>query len=100
MLMSAVADVHVCVLAASPYYIYDLQDKHVDEGRRVTWRCEARGVPAPTYTWLKVSTDTCCRHLHLVEKLFRNIPAPTYMAPSDFLAMFLFIVIYVVSKNI
>ena len=43
------------VSPAAPYFIYDLHDQHVDVGRRLTWRCEARGQPAPTYAWLKVS---------------------------------------------
>ncbi|KAL8623497.1 hypothetical protein ACOMHN_015705 [Nucella lapillus] len=38
---------------SEPYFIYDLHVQHVDEGRRLTWRCEARGVPSPTYSWLK-----------------------------------------------
>ncbi|XP_076455700.1 contactin-like isoform X2 [Babylonia areolata] len=38
---------------STPYFIYDLHDQHVDEGRRLTWRCEARGVPSPTYSWFK-----------------------------------------------
>lgn len=42
----------VCV-PAEPYFSYPLTDQHVDVGSRLSWHCEARGKPPPTYTWYK-----------------------------------------------
>lgn len=42
----------VCV-PAEPYFSYPLTDQHVDIGSRLSWHCEARGKPPPTYTWYK-----------------------------------------------
>lgn len=39
---------------AKPDFIVPLMDQHLDKGtRQLTWRCEARGVPFPEYTWYK-----------------------------------------------
>ncbi|XP_046563536.1 contactin-like [Haliotis rubra] len=38
---------------AVPYFIYPLRDQHADISSKLTWRCEARAVPNPTYMWLK-----------------------------------------------
>ncbi|XP_071103024.1 contactin-like [Haliotis cracherodii] len=38
---------------AIPYFIYPLRDQHADINSKLTWRCDARAVPNPTYRWLK-----------------------------------------------
>ncbi|XP_053377933.1 contactin-4-like isoform X2 [Mercenaria mercenaria] len=39
---------------SKPDFIVPLTDQHLDKGtRQLTWRCEARGVPFPVYTWLR-----------------------------------------------
>ncbi|XP_076456071.1 contactin-like [Babylonia areolata] len=40
-------------LAARPYFVAPLRDQHADVGSQLTWRCDARGNPGPTYTWYK-----------------------------------------------
>ncbi|KAK7493986.1 hypothetical protein BaRGS_00014868 [Batillaria attramentaria] len=40
-------------IQAEPYFSYPLTDQHVDLGSKLTWHCEARGKPTPTYTWYK-----------------------------------------------
>jgi len=45
---------NICVLPAKPYFVMPLQDQHLDTGtRQLTWRCEARAVPFPVYSWYK-----------------------------------------------
>ncbi|PVD35688.1 hypothetical protein C0Q70_02651 [Pomacea canaliculata] len=41
------------VLGARPYFISPLRDQHADLYSQLTWRCDARGRPPPTYTWFK-----------------------------------------------
>ncbi|WAR26777.1 CONT-like protein [Mya arenaria] len=37
-----------------PYFVMPLHDQHLDTGtQQLTWQCEARSVPFPTYTWYK-----------------------------------------------
>ncbi|GFS00043.1 contactin [Elysia marginata] len=43
---------HVTVKAI-PSFPRPLRDQHLDLGSQLTWRCEARAVPRPVYTWLK-----------------------------------------------
>ncbi|KAK6180834.1 hypothetical protein SNE40_008813 [Patella caerulea] len=38
---------------AKPYFTQILKDEGVTEGSKVSWRCEAKGEPAPSYTWIK-----------------------------------------------
>ncbi|XP_070192772.1 contactin-like isoform X2 [Littorina saxatilis] len=38
---------------SEPYFSYPLADQHIDLGSRLTWHCEARGIPPPTYRWYK-----------------------------------------------
>lgn len=38
---------------SEPYFSYPLTNQHVDVGSRLTWHCEARGKPTPTYIWYK-----------------------------------------------
>ncbi|KAH9496082.1 hypothetical protein Btru_012690 [Bulinus truncatus] len=50
-------------IEARPFFVFPLKDQHIDVGRQMTWRCEAGGVPRPTYQWFKngvliLSTDT------------------------------------------
>ncbi|KAK7478536.1 hypothetical protein BaRGS_00030208 [Batillaria attramentaria] len=40
-------------LAAHPYFVAPLQDQHADVGSQLTWRCDARGSPPPSYLWYK-----------------------------------------------
>ncbi|RUS76986.1 hypothetical protein EGW08_015243 [Elysia chlorotica] len=40
-------------LKARPNFPYPLQNQHLDEGSDFEWRCNAVGVPLPTYTWFK-----------------------------------------------
>ncbi|KAL8610221.1 hypothetical protein ACOMHN_038916 [Nucella lapillus] len=40
-------------IQSEPYFSYPLMDQHVDLGSRLSWHCEARGRPAPTYIWYK-----------------------------------------------
>ncbi|XP_025106853.1 contactin-like isoform X2 [Pomacea canaliculata] len=46
---------YVLNIQAEPYFSYPLDDQHVDVGGRLTWHCEARGKPTPTYLWYKNS---------------------------------------------
>ncbi|BFZ22584.1 hypothetical protein BsWGS_25623 [Bradybaena similaris] len=41
------------IIEARPFFIFPLTDQHVDIDRQFTWRCEAMGIPRPTYTWFK-----------------------------------------------
>ncbi|CAL1534451.1 unnamed protein product [Lymnaea stagnalis] len=51
---SAVAEKSLSVIIeAKPFFAFPLKDQHIDVGRPLTWRCEAMGVPRPTYTWYK-----------------------------------------------
>ncbi|XP_052780285.1 contactin-like [Mya arenaria] len=39
---------------SKPYFVMPLHDQHLDTGtQQLTWQCEARSVPFPTYTWYK-----------------------------------------------
>lgn len=39
---------------SKPEFLLPLLDKHLDKGtKQLTWRCEARAVPFPQYTWYK-----------------------------------------------
>ncbi|XP_059177200.1 contactin-like [Physella acuta] len=40
-------------LKARPSFPYPLLNQHADEGRPLTWTCNALGVPKPTYKWYK-----------------------------------------------
>ncbi|PAV75225.1 hypothetical protein WR25_18023 [Diploscapter pachys] len=43
---------HVELIASNPPVIFDApESKTVDVGQQVTFRCKARGVPKPEYTW-------------------------------------------------
>ncbi|XP_060590084.1 contactin-4-like isoform X2 [Ruditapes philippinarum] len=45
---------YVLYVESQPDFIVPLTDQHLDKGtRQLTWRCEARAVPFPTYTWYK-----------------------------------------------
>ncbi|KAK7092363.1 contactin-3-like [Littorina saxatilis] len=52
-------------LGAKPYFVAPLQDQHADVGSQLTWRCDARGNPSPTYSWFKngeiLTTDSANR---------------------------------------
>lgn len=55
---------YILYVESKPQFIMPLTDQHLDVNtRQLTWRCEARAVPFPTYTWykngemLKNSTD-------------------------------------------
>lgn len=40
--------------SAKPRFVMELQDQHLDVGTmQLTWRCEARAIPFPTYVWYK-----------------------------------------------
>ncbi|XP_041371563.1 contactin-like [Gigantopelta aegis] len=41
------------VIEAKPYFVFPLQDQHVDIGSRLSWRCEAAAKPRAAYTWYK-----------------------------------------------
>ncbi|XP_064594777.1 contactin-like isoform X2 [Liolophura sinensis] len=41
------------VISAKPFFNFPLRHKHVDIGSQLTWRCGAKGVPYPTYSWFK-----------------------------------------------
>ncbi|RUS71471.1 hypothetical protein EGW08_020770, partial [Elysia chlorotica] len=41
------------VIQARPYFTYPLTHMHLDVGSRLSWHCEAAGMPSPTYTWYK-----------------------------------------------
>ncbi|XP_052286931.1 contactin-5-like [Dreissena polymorpha] len=39
---------------SKPQFVMPLMDQHLDVGtKQLTWQCEARSVPFPTYTWYK-----------------------------------------------
>ncbi|CAG5132278.1 unnamed protein product, partial [Candidula unifasciata] len=40
-------------LLAPPSFPFPLQNQHVDADSKLTWICNAIGVPRPTYTWYK-----------------------------------------------
>ncbi|XP_033733379.1 contactin-like [Pecten maximus] len=40
-------------IEAKPFFSYPLSDRHVDIGSQLTWRCEAKAFPTPTYSWYK-----------------------------------------------
>ncbi|XP_071155484.1 contactin-like [Mytilus edulis] len=40
-------------IEAEPFFLFPLKDQHIDQGSQLTWHCAARGIPAPTYFWLK-----------------------------------------------
>ncbi|XP_046576774.1 contactin-like [Haliotis rubra] len=43
---------HLSIIS-KPYFLFPLEDKFVDKGSQLTWRCDAVAVPHATYTWLK-----------------------------------------------
>ncbi|XP_048236544.1 contactin-5-like [Haliotis rufescens] len=43
---------HLSIIS-KPYFLFPLENKFVDKGSQLTWRCDAVGVPHATYTWLK-----------------------------------------------
>ncbi|BFZ06512.1 hypothetical protein BsWGS_09551 [Bradybaena similaris] len=43
----------VISLLAPPSFPFPLQNQHVDADSKLTWMCNAIGVPRPTYTWYK-----------------------------------------------
>ncbi|GFN93320.1 contactin [Plakobranchus ocellatus] len=40
-------------LGAKPYFITPIHNQHADIGAALTWRCDARASPAPTFLWMK-----------------------------------------------
>ncbi|XP_064610241.1 contactin-like isoform X2 [Liolophura sinensis] len=40
-------------IVAVPYFTLPLGNQHADKGSQLTWRCEAKAVPEPAYTWYK-----------------------------------------------
>lgn len=40
-------------IEAKPFFSFPLGDQHVDIGSQLTWRCEAKALPTPTYAWYK-----------------------------------------------
>ncbi|KAL8616442.1 hypothetical protein ACOMHN_041045 [Nucella lapillus] len=52
-------------LGAHPYFVAPLKHQHADVGGQLTWHCDARGNPAPTYSWYKngqrLATDPASR---------------------------------------
>ncbi|XP_060074968.1 contactin-like [Ylistrum balloti] len=50
---SRVAKTLTVIIEAKPFFSYPLSDRHVDIGSQLTWRCEAKAFPTPTYTWFK-----------------------------------------------
>ena len=43
---------------AKPQFVMPLMDQHLDVGtKQLTWQCEARSVPFPTYTWYVAKCD-------------------------------------------
>ncbi|KAK3779087.1 hypothetical protein RRG08_011112 [Elysia crispata] len=40
-------------LKARPSFPYPLRNQHLDKGSDFEWRCNAIGIPLPTYTWFK-----------------------------------------------
>ena len=43
----------MCLFLAVPYFILPLRNQYADSAGNLTWRCEASGEPAVTYSWLK-----------------------------------------------
>ncbi|CAG5130772.1 unnamed protein product, partial [Candidula unifasciata] len=41
------------MLGAIPYFVSPLEDQHADIDSQLTWICNARGNPEPTYQWFK-----------------------------------------------
>ncbi|BFZ22472.1 hypothetical protein BsWGS_25511 [Bradybaena similaris] len=52
---SAASDTKVMqlILGAIPYFVSPLEDQHADIDSQLTWICNARGNPEPTYQWFK-----------------------------------------------
>ena len=45
---------YICSISARPHFLLKLHNQHLDEGTsQLTWRCEARAIPFPFYTWYK-----------------------------------------------
>ncbi|RUS71142.1 hypothetical protein EGW08_021095 [Elysia chlorotica] len=40
-------------LGAKPYFLTPIHNQHADMGSSLTWRCDARASPSPTFTWVK-----------------------------------------------
>ncbi|KAL3852170.1 hypothetical protein ACJMK2_015845 [Sinanodonta woodiana] len=45
---------YTLLVEAKPYFVLGLNDQFLDVGtKQLTWRCEARGLPYPLYSWYK-----------------------------------------------
>lgn len=52
--MESDSKTYTLYVESKPDFIVPLTDQHLDKGtRQLTWRCEARGVPFPEYSWYK-----------------------------------------------
>ncbi|XP_061187796.1 contactin-like [Saccostrea echinata] len=40
-------------IESKPMFSVELSDQHADKGSELTWRCQAYGIPQPTYTWYR-----------------------------------------------
>ena len=40
-------------VSAEPFFMVELEDRFIDTGSDLKWRCEADGLPGPDYFWLK-----------------------------------------------
>ncbi|XP_061176195.1 contactin-like [Saccostrea echinata] len=43
----------ILVIESKPFFSYPMKSQHVDIGSKLTWRCEATGIPEPFYEWYK-----------------------------------------------
>ncbi|KAH9509768.1 hypothetical protein Btru_045155 [Bulinus truncatus] len=68
-------------LGAKPYFVNQLPNQHADIGSQLTWICNARGSPEPTYTWYKngeiLATDATKRI-----NVQRNVLIISQLAPD------------------
>ncbi|OWF39873.1 Contactin [Mizuhopecten yessoensis] len=60
-------------IEAKPFFSYPLSDRHVDIGSQLTWRCEAKAYPTPTYTWYKngVKLSNVPGEINIVKNVMR-----------------------------
>ncbi|CAH1783082.1 unnamed protein product [Owenia fusiformis] len=49
----SISDVVQIVLQSEPYFTLPLENQHLDIGTNLIWRCEANGVPSPSYRWYR-----------------------------------------------